>query len=186
MLGNRAREYRLRNAVKIFMRTRQMLADAGLSPDSIAPRLFLPAIEAASIEDDESLQERWAALLANAADPSHRKTISLSYVEALKQLTPEQAIFLDRIYDRVMRNSTFPPRMSDIGVKIGAFNCLLDLFAWGRSPQSVYTDDSLRARAVAEFDNLIRLGILSRVLFDEDTMRNAKHRASCSQPKRSP
>jgi len=46
-LGDKAREYRLRNAIKIFRRVTTMLAEAGINPAAVPPRLFLPAIEAA-------------------------------------------------------------------------------------------------------------------------------------------
>src|SRR5437879_1951854 len=64
-LGDKVREYRLKNALKIFGRVKKMLAEAGIQPTAIPSRLFLPALEAASVEDDETLQDKWAALLTN-------------------------------------------------------------------------------------------------------------------------
>src|SRR5215469_230822 len=63
MLGDKARFYRLKNTIKIMERTKQMLEQAGISPEPIPPRLFLPAVQAASTEDNATLQELWAALL---------------------------------------------------------------------------------------------------------------------------
>jgi hypothetical protein len=73
------------------------LAEAGLPPNALPPRLFLPFIDAASAEDDDSLQEMWAALLVTAMlSPS---AVPPSFVETLKQMTPGEARYIDKIYD---------------------------------------------------------------------------------------
>jgi len=46
---------------------RRVLRDAGVTPASVPLRLLLPLLEGASLEDDEHLSAKWAALLANAA-----------------------------------------------------------------------------------------------------------------------
>ena len=66
-LGVWARHYRFRLGLKMFQKTQRMLRESGIPPQAVPPRLFLPILESASIEDDEDLHSRWAALLANAA-----------------------------------------------------------------------------------------------------------------------
>ena len=66
-IGVVARHYRYRLGVKMYQKTEGMLIDAGISPHAVPPRLFLPIVENASMQDDEDLHTRWAALLANAA-----------------------------------------------------------------------------------------------------------------------
>lgn len=90
--GQQVREWRINNAVEIFKRVQKRLNAAGLPPKSIPPRLFLPLVEAASAEDDETLQEMWAGLLTSASQDS--ETISASFVQTLKQLNPREARFL--------------------------------------------------------------------------------------------
>src|SRR5437870_3179575 len=92
-----ARPYRIMLSVKMFQKTQRMLKEAGIVPQTVPPRLFLPIMEGASIQDDEDLHSRWAALLANAAvSPT---LVHPSFIEILKQLTPEDAQLLDRLYD---------------------------------------------------------------------------------------
>src|SRR5437868_13790337 len=62
-----ARPYRIKLSLKMFQKTQRMLEEAGITPQAVPPRLFLPTLDAASIENDEDLHTRWAALLANAA-----------------------------------------------------------------------------------------------------------------------
>ena len=178
LLADKAREYRIRNAIRIFQRVRKMFVDAGIDPHPIASRLFLPAFDAASIEDNETLQERWAALLANASNPETSNTVSPAFVEVLKQLTPEEAMFLDRIIDRVTRKGKFKPHITDTGIKLGNFNDTLQLFAGDKHPYEILNDERLRERAVLAFDNLIRLGIINRVLLDENTLRRIANQVS--------
>jgi hypothetical protein len=53
-------------------------------------------LEAASIENDEDLHTKWSALLANAASSGK---VHPSYIEILKQLTPDDARLLDTFYE---------------------------------------------------------------------------------------
>src|SRR5208282_558587 len=66
-IGVVARHYRYKLAAKMLQKTERMLIAAGIDPHAVPPRLFLPIIENASMQDDEDLHTRWAALLANAA-----------------------------------------------------------------------------------------------------------------------
>jgi hypothetical protein len=92
-----ARHYRFSLAVKMFQKTQRILKEAGITPQAIPPRLFLPIIDHASIEDDEDLHSRWAALLANAgASPN---SVHPSFIEILRQLTPDDANLLDKLHD---------------------------------------------------------------------------------------
>ena len=62
-LGVWARHDRYKLGIKMFQKTQRMLGEAGITPQAVSPRLFLPILENASIEDDEDLHSRWAALL---------------------------------------------------------------------------------------------------------------------------
>lgn len=97
MLGDTARVFRVKNWVRTVRKTERILSDAGLPPKAVPPRLFLPITEACSVEDNESLQEMWAGLLATASQKAD--SVSPSFVEALKQLTPAEARYLGTLYD---------------------------------------------------------------------------------------
>jgi hypothetical protein len=91
-----ARPYRVALSVKMFQKTQRMLKEAGLPAQPVPPRLFLPMLEAASIENDEDLHTKWSALLANAASSPDK--VHPSFIEILKQLTPDDARLLDKLY----------------------------------------------------------------------------------------
>jgi len=97
MLGDKARVYRMRNWLRCEQRISGMLGEAELEPHEIPPRQFLPMLEAASLEDDATLQELWAALIANTAT-SIRETPS-AFITFLSELSPSEATFLNAFWE---------------------------------------------------------------------------------------
>jgi hypothetical protein len=70
----------------------------GREPKPVEPKVLLPLVQAASLESDPVLAEKWAALLANAADPAKRIAMHPSYADVLRQLSPLDAQVLQFIY----------------------------------------------------------------------------------------
>jgi len=62
-----ARLSRIKLALKMFQKTQRMLEATAIALQAVPPRLHLPTLDAASIENDDDLHTRWAALMANAA-----------------------------------------------------------------------------------------------------------------------
>ena len=89
--------------VKVVEKTQKILAEAKLPPNAVPPRLFLPIVEASSVENDESLQDLWAGLLATASQETD--SLSPSFIETLKQLTPDEAL---DVASRTMNMSVYP------------------------------------------------------------------------------
>jgi Abortive infection alpha len=141
-LGVVARHYRYRLAVKMYQKTERMLTDAGINPHAVPPRLFLPMIENASMQDDEELHTRWAALLANAA--ASPDSVHPSFIEVLRQLTPRDAHLLDELYDSCVekRRRTVQPWVETI--------------TWAERERRIAAGENPKE----SFDNLIRLGLI--------------------------
>ncbi|MBU6441866.1 MAG: DUF4393 domain-containing protein [Betaproteobacteria bacterium] len=69
-------------------------------PDRAVPlKIALPIFQAASIEEDDGLQDRWAILLANAGNSSSGIDVQRAFVSILEEISPLQAKILDLIYD---------------------------------------------------------------------------------------
>jgi hypothetical protein len=162
MFADKAREYRVKNWISVQKRIVFMLRDAGLVPQAIPPRLFLPALDAASVEDDSYLQEKWAALLANAATPDGPIKVSPAFIGILKELSPDDASLFDAIFEKsyaVKAQRVSPELMA------GSEGELEKLF-WGRS-------DFLVA-----FRNLQRLGLIQ-----EELGKHYRKRKGVEKPK---
>ncbi|MGA2325079.1 MAG: Abi-alpha family protein [Bryobacteraceae bacterium] len=98
-LGSYGTLLRMKIGLKVMKRAEEMLVNAGIEPRSMPRKIFVPLLEDASLEDDRGLQERWAALLANAATDS---CILPSFPDILRQLSCRDAVFLNAILDNVV------------------------------------------------------------------------------------
>jgi Abortive infection alpha len=106
IFGDTLKVHRIKNFIKTTEKTNRMLEDAGLNPNPVPSRVFLPIVEASSVEDDDDLQERWAGLLASASQEGD--SFSPSFAETLKQLTPDEA----KHFSSGRRPIATPSRMS--------------------------------------------------------------------------
>jgi hypothetical protein len=96
--------------IKTFQETERLLGDARLQASAVPLRLLLPIIESSSIEDNESLQKLWAGLLATASQKTD--SVSPSFVETLKQLTPDEARHLEHVYMTLLKSRNSEPTVS--------------------------------------------------------------------------
>jgi len=76
----------------------QHLTAVGREPTVVDPKTLIPLVQAASLETDATIAYKWAALLANAADPVAKVQVEPGYIEVLRQLTPADAQVLELLY----------------------------------------------------------------------------------------
>ena len=67
-------------------------------PREVPPKIWYPIVDHGTLEDDDFLRTKYAALLANAVDPSFEFGVRPAFVEILKQLDPVEAKILDDLY----------------------------------------------------------------------------------------
>lgn len=151
-LGDSFRVWRLKRTVRLLEEVRQIAVDAGLHLKPVAPRLLFPLLEAASLEDDRDLHERWVALLTNAARTDYDSEILPSFPDILKQLTSEEAQFLDKACDEVEHETQ---ERLQRGVPHIGDQPMLDV------PIDRGTVESINRMLV---DNMLRLGLLTAKL----------------------
>ncbi|MGD0488767.1 MAG: Abi-alpha family protein [Syntrophorhabdales bacterium] len=92
-----AKYFRYKNLLRIQDRVDQIHRKRELEGRTIPlkPSIGIPLIQAASIVEDESLQEMWACLIANSTDPCFEERIKRSFVDILSSLDPIDAHILD-------------------------------------------------------------------------------------------
>lgn len=86
---------RFETQLKIFTKAKQLTEDSGLKPSTINLKVLVPLLENGSLEDDESIIDMWAHLLANASTSNDVRT---SYIAILKELEPAEAKIMQYIY----------------------------------------------------------------------------------------
>lgn len=92
-------EFRYKNALRIADRVEAIHKERELFGKTvpIPPRLGIPLIEKAVLEDDQTLAEMWAGLIANATDPSRAVVPRRTLIELLGSLEPLDALVLQLI-----------------------------------------------------------------------------------------
>ena len=91
----------IRNRAAVEVKTRKRLEELGIDREfrPIGERNYVPLLEAISLEADESLQDVWAAYIANAMDPAKPEIgISRQLIEVVKRLEPEDLPVIRRLF----------------------------------------------------------------------------------------
>jgi hypothetical protein len=107
VLEDRVKEYRERQR-RFLERSKQMLDSSGKQPEKVPLKLLLPIFQNGSVEEDDELQDRWAALLANTSIGTRVP----GAVETLAQLTRYDVLLLQSCYEFV-RNIELTKRYAE-------------------------------------------------------------------------
>jgi len=101
ILEDKLKYSRWERQIRLGERAKKFLVDRGLSqPTRELPLQFaIPLLQSASLEENDDLQDRYAALLVNAADVSQRIEPRRAFISILENLQPFDALIFDRIYD---------------------------------------------------------------------------------------
>lgn len=151
ILGDYGRHIRLQHLVKIMKKTQRILSKAGIETKVIPSRILLPAVHFASLEDDDSMQNKWAALLANTAtDPD---AIPPSFPDILHGLTPIEVQFLDRAYNEVLQDEEEARREQ------GKYKDGPPSLAFRTTARAVRAE-TLKSLTGVALGNVLRLGLL--------------------------
>jgi len=95
LFADRIRIYRITSTLRAAQEAKRQIIASGIIQKQVSLKVLVPALEGASLEEDEDLISRWAGLIATAATTG--QTIP-AFAEILRQLTPEEARMLDFIY----------------------------------------------------------------------------------------
>lgn len=158
--------YRWKKCIELVERAQALLQQRALTGElvPIPLRIGIPLLDAASIEEDEKLKEMWAQLIANSADPNTRMDVHPGLIEILKQLTPDEAKFIDHVahregYPRYPTIVTASERQQYYGSNwpgLERFESLYSSFSILCSRELMIPE---KKRQKTIYDNLIRLRI---------------------------
>lgn len=98
LVQDRLKFYRLELAVLLAEKTQKKLTERGVKDfRPVPPKVALPLIENATLEEDEHLHSLWANLLASALDNEHDE-VEKKFVSVLSEMSSEDAFTLESIY----------------------------------------------------------------------------------------
>lgn len=100
ILNDRLHFMRWERQLRLVERAREILNKRKIEGHIriIPPKLALPIIENASLEENDELQDLWANLLASALDPKFEGTLRAAFIDIIKQLEVIDVHILNFIY----------------------------------------------------------------------------------------
>jgi hypothetical protein len=158
ILADPVRVFRFKRSVRLLEKVRRIADDAGFEPRAVPLKTLLPILENASLEEDEELHDRWASLLANAANPNAEHGVRPYFTDILRGLAADEAGLLNKLYDYAHDQRKPPGDETSINLGIAAPHISFDqasASASGVLPEH----DHISGTAL---DNLIRLGLLQK------------------------
>ena len=104
ILTDRLRFVRWERQLRLLDKVQEIIVERGLKGQltPIPPKLALPIIEHATLEEDDSLQDLWARLLVEAGNPQARHAVRTAFIEIIKQLEPLDAKVLETAYQAAL------------------------------------------------------------------------------------
>lgn len=96
ILSDTVGHWRLRNQVRLLLKTKQFMKDRGVQAGKVLPDIFVPIVEDGSAVEDERLSDMFASLLASHLDSKSSNPVHPSFTKVLAQLSPLDARLLER------------------------------------------------------------------------------------------
>ena len=101
IVADRIKFYRLNNYISLCDKAAEKMGEKGITTDAttkiVPPKVAMSLIEYATMEDNVSLQDYWAQLLANAMDPNFESNVERRHVSLLSEMEPLDLRILNTI-----------------------------------------------------------------------------------------
>lgn len=98
--------WKLNNQISVVLKAIAYFNTMQIQPNKLRIKEISKFIEYCSFENEESMQFKWAALLANALNPYNENISLLVFMELLNQLSDEEINILELLYERSFQESS--------------------------------------------------------------------------------
>ena len=100
LLADKLKFYRLDRYLEMERKVREKHQRQGVTETRpVSPKVALPLLEYATLEDNDALHTRWSNLLSNAMDPAYDGNVNKNLVSILAELEPLDAQLLQTMVD---------------------------------------------------------------------------------------
>lgn len=110
ILSDNVRYWRWQNQIVILQKVKQKVEASGLPKQQIPLKVLVPIIEHSSLEEEESLREKWANMLSNAI--TSKVDINPNFVAILSELSPTEVKILDQLHNESSKEGDYAKRRS--------------------------------------------------------------------------
>lgn len=93
---------RWENQIKLMQKAEKFIVECGLNTQPTNPipfKLAVPLFQAATLEDDDYLQELWASLLINSSYNESGVKLTRTFIDVLERISSFEARILMKIYE---------------------------------------------------------------------------------------
>lgn len=149
MITDKLRFIRWKRMVQMSEEVNKILEEKSISNTrAVPPKLALPIIEEATLEDDPNLQYLWNHLLANAMNPNFNDEVRYGFIEMIKNITGIEVKLLNEFYEALRCQNKLSP--------------ISNVFQYSLSKEQIIQilDITIDIYAVS-INNLMRLQLLS-------------------------
>jgi hypothetical protein len=106
IIGDKLKFMRWQRKLRIVDEVNKTLDQKGVtSTRPIPPKLAIPILEQACLEENNELQDLWCNLIANSLNPNFNLEIRYAFVEVIKNISPLDAKILRYIYDTTLETN---------------------------------------------------------------------------------
>jgi hypothetical protein len=98
LIADNIKLIRFKNQLKILTKAQKIVQESGINVKQISLKALVPLLEYSSLEDNETLQNKWTNLLVNFIDSSE-KYESTIFPFILNQLSSNEVLELERIFE---------------------------------------------------------------------------------------
>lgn len=85
--------------IKLMQKVQRAIEEAGFEPSMVRDKVGVNLLQAALLEDDETMQDTWANMLANESDPRQQNPVEAVFPAVLRDLSPREVKFLNVLHD---------------------------------------------------------------------------------------
>ncbi len=113
----------------------------------VPPKIALPIIENASLEEDDLLQDLWAKMIASAQDSETKEKVRSAFIDIIKQLESRDVLFLNELYQSALQVLTKHPEAKETNVTFAKQMLLASLHLNEREYENI-VDNLMRVRCI--------------------------------------
>jgi hypothetical protein len=152
MLSDRLRFMRWERQIRMVDRCEEIMRKRRIEGKTraVPPKLALPIIENASLEENNQLQDLWANLLSSALDPNFKGTLRSAFIDIIKQLEIVDAHILSFLYRSYLNSIKMKEISEDESPSVIGWGCD-EITTALKMSNSVYensVDNLMRVRCV--------------------------------------
>jgi hypothetical protein len=163
---------RLENVETVANKAYLTLLNIGVKATAVPLPVFASLLEGSSLQEEPSMREIWANLLANAADPRNMNPVRVTFPAILRELSVHDVRFLDAIEKDLTAGTATRSFIARGSLDINEMEQLFDKANESLADSDSESDGFEYSLAVLMRHNLISQFVSSRMVDRYDAVKN--------------